>query len=54
MLKKLKYLMNGYNREIDKINMQMKNDVRHKNNQTKIEKYLENINKICDTNPIFY
>jgi len=46
--------MNSYQRETEKINIQISNNARQKNNQTKIEKYIKSINEICDNNPIFY
>ena len=54
MLKKLLNKMNSYKREENKINVQFRNETRFKNNQTKIEKYIKNINEIIDTNPIFF
>lgn len=50
MFKKLKCLMNGYKRELEYNNIQLKESQK----QQKIEKYITTCNNLINTNSIFY
>ena len=54
IINKIKYIMNSYNREIDKINNQIVVKNKHQQNTSNIEKYINDCNKSMDTNSIFY
>ena len=50
MLKKIKYLMDTYKRDINNYNIRLKRAATEK----KIEKYINTVNNLIDTNSIFY
>ena len=50
MLKKIKYLMDTYKRDINNYNIRLKRAATEK----KIEKYISTVNNLIDTNSIFY
>lgn len=53
IISKLKFIMNGYNREMETINMQMRSTVKL-NNLSNAEKYIKNCDNAISTNSIFY